>query len=282
MFLWDFADILDALVDWAYEQTVGLLGEFFAWMGNMGADLFGLDPVRAVVLFFSYLGWALFAAGLAVSVFETAIEYQGGRGNLKDAALNAIKGMMAALLFSAAPVELYSFSVSLQSDLTIGITGLGSLNSLGSHIVDNLRTPGVDGAPSGAAFAVVVMAAYAIVKVFLGNLKRGGILLTQIAVGSFYMFSIPRGYSDGFLQWMKQIIGLCLTAFLQSVLLTIGLMVLPDHSVLGVGIMLSAGEVPRIAGAFGLETSARASIAGALHTVQAAVGVTQTIARAVK
>lgn len=46
------------------------------------------------------------------------------------------------------------------------------------------------------------------IKVFFANLKRGGILLIQIAVGSLYMFSIPRGYTDGFTQWMKQVIGL--------------------------------------------------------------------------
>ena len=34
-----------------------------------------------------------------------------------------------------------------------------------------------------------------VVKVFFANLKRGGILLIQIAVGSLYMFSVPRGYT---------------------------------------------------------------------------------------
>jgi hypothetical protein len=60
---------------------------------------------------------------------------------------------------------------------------------------------------------------YAVVKVFFSNLKRGGILLIQIAVGSLYMFSVPRGYIDGFVQWCKQIVGLCLTAFLQVTIL---------------------------------------------------------------
>lgn len=50
-------------------------------------------------------------------------------------------------------------------------------------------------------------------KSIFGNLKRGGILVIQIAVGSLYMFSVPRGYIDGFTQWCKQVIGICLTAF---------------------------------------------------------------------
>ena len=38
--------VLDELLDWAYSQTVGFLGAFFALMGNMGVELFDLhhDP----------------------------------------------------------------------------------------------------------------------------------------------------------------------------------------------------------------------------------------------
>ena len=44
----------------------------------------------------------------------------------------------------------------------------------------------------------IVALGYCVVKIFFDNIKRGGILLIQIAVGSLYMFSIPRGYGDGF------------------------------------------------------------------------------------
>ncbi len=81
-------------------------------------------------------------------------------------------------------------------------------------------------------FAMILMA-YAVIKVFFSNLKRGGILLIQIAVGSLYMFSIPRGYTDGFTQWCKQVIGLCLSAFLQATILVAGLMVFSDKALLG-------------------------------------------------
>ena len=125
-------------------------------------------------------------------------------------------------------------------------------------------------------FCIILMA-YAVIKVFFANLKRGGILLIQIAVGSLYMFSIPRGYTDGFIQWIKQVIGLCLTAFLQATILIAGLMVFKDYALLGLGLMLSAGEVPRIAGTFGLDTTTRANIMSAVYTAQAAVSTTRTI-----
>ena len=225
--------------------------------------------------------------------FEFGIEYSSGRGNIRHTAINSLKGFLAASLFSAVPVRLYALSVSLQASFTAGITGLGDIGSIGQGIIEKLTTPegliasGVDFIFGGPAFNPVMMLfcvilmAYAVLKVFFANLKRGGILLIQIAVGALYMFSVPRGYTDGFTQWCKQIVGLCLTAFLQAAILTAGLMVFSDHALLGLGLMLSAGEVPRIAGAFGLDTSTKASLTSAVHTAQMAVSTTKVIASAV-
>ena len=47
------------------------------------------------------------------------------------------------------------------------------------------------------------------------------------------------------------------------------------NGLLGLGLMLSAGEIPRIAGAFGLDTTTRANIMSAVYTAQAAVSTTK-------
>ena len=75
MFIWDFvADtILGQIVDWIYGQVMGFLGNFFAEMGNMGVELFELSWVQSIVLFFSYLAWALYVTGLVVACFECGI-----------------------------------------------------------------------------------------------------------------------------------------------------------------------------------------------------------------
>ena len=295
IFIWDFvaSTILDELLDWAYSQAVGFLGAFFALMGNMGVELFDLPWVQAMVTFFNQLGWALFGVSLVVSGFEFGIEYSSGRGNLRHTAINCLKGFMAVSLFSTVPVRLYALSVSLQATFTASITGLGDIGALGQNLITKLTTPdgliasGVDFIFNGPSFNpimmlfCVILMAYAVIKVFFANLKRGGILLIQIAVGALYMFSVPRGYSDGFTQWCKQVIALCLTAFLQATILVAGLMVFNDHALLGLGLMLSAGEVPRIAGAFGLDTSTRASLTSAVHTAQMAVNTTKVIASVV-
>ena len=283
-------------MDWIYGQIVGFLGNFFALMGNMGVELFELDWVNAIVLFFSRLGWALFAVSVVVCAFECGIEYSAGRGNLQQCALNVIKGFLAVSLFTVVPVRLYALSVSLQGTFSAGLTGYGrSIGDVGQDIVTELSEIqtlsdavnsthfGLDviTSPIMILFCVILMA-YAVLKVFFANLKRGGILLMQIAVGSLYMFSIPRGYLDGFVGWMKQVIGLCLTAFLQSTILIAGLMIFRDHALMGVGLMLSAGEVPRIAGNFGVDTTTKANVMSAVYPAQAAVSTTRTFAAAIK
>lgn len=298
MFIWDFVagTVLGQIVDWIYGQIIGFLGNFFAAMGNMGADLFEMNWVKSIVLFFVYLAWALYGTGLVVSAFECGIEYQAGRGSIKDAAINAMKGFMAVGLFSTVPIELYKLSISLQSSLTAGITGLGTgIDTVAANIINQLSAAGsLENAANAGVFGgmgaitnpimlifILILMGYAVIKVFFANLKRGGILVIQIAVGSLYMFSVPRGYLDGFVSWCKQIVGLCLTAFLQSTILIAGLMVVKDHALLGLGLMLSAGEVPRIAGAFGLDTSTKGNLMSAVYTAQTAVNMTRTVVRAV-
>ena len=287
---------MNNIIDWFYGQIIGFLGNFFAEMGNMGTELFDLDWVQAIVLFFSQLGWALFGVSLVVCIFECGIEYCTGRANIQQTGINILKGFLSVCLFTTVPVRLYTLSVSLQGTFSAGLTGYGSsIGTIGEGILEDLSGVesitemagetlsfglGVITSPIMVIFCIILMA-YAVIKVFFANLKRGGILLIQIAVGSLYMFSIPRGYTEGFIQWIKQVIGLCLTAFLQSTILVAGLMVFKEHALLGLGLMLSAGEVPRIAGTFGLDTTTRANIMSAVYTAQAAINTTRTIASAV-
>lgn len=274
--------VLDQIIDWLYGKVIGFLSDFFAMMNNMGVELLSLPWVEAVTTFFSYLGWALFVVGLVVGAFECAIEYQGGRGSIKDTALNYIKGFMAVSLFTVLPINLYSLCVSLQGSFGNAVSGLMDAKSIGRIATEALASSFIPGAgnPIMDIFCAV-MIGYAVIKVFFANLKRGGILVVQIAVGSLYMFSVPRGYIDGFTQWCKQVIGICVTAFLQSTILTAGLMTLKDHPLLGLGLMLSATEVPRIAGQFGLDTSTKANIMSSVYAAQTAINISKTVVKAV-
>ncbi|MFR9035996.1 MAG: conjugal transfer protein TrbL family protein [Ruminococcus sp.] len=82
------------------------------------------------------------------------------------------------------------------------------------------------------------------------------------------MFGVPRGYTDGFYSWCKQVIATCLTAFLQTTILYIGLA--DVHSApyyLLWAYACRQTEVPRIAQMYGLDTSVRVNMMSVSHTV---------------
>lgn len=269
--------IFDYFSDLIYQKIIALLGDFFGVMNATGYDLFGMPWVQQIVQFFSNLGWALFVVGIVVALFEFAIESQNGRGDPKALALNIIKGFFAVNLFCVVPVQLYGFTVALQSSMSSDMTGL--IAPEGSGTLLNACLDVINGFLFGPLLGILiaVMMGYAVIKVFFSSIKRGGILLIQISVGAMYMFSVPRGYTDGFIMWIKQVIATCLTAFLQSTMLICGLILFKDHWLLGLSVMLAAGEIPRIAGLFGLETAARPNINGVINTAQSAVHLVKMI-----
>ena len=245
--------IWNTMLKWIYETIYNAVADFFTMMGNMGADIFDLAWVQAAINLFTMFGWALFAAGTAVAVFDAAIEYQSGRANIKTTAINVLKGFFACSLIGIVPVELYKFCISLQNtfskDLSSVFAGQQGVDLAGQSTNVLEGTFALSNQVQCGLFNILCMIAFAycVVKIFFANIKRGGILLIQMAVGALYMFSVPRGYQDGFNQWMKQIAAICLTAFMQTTLLFLGLLTFPGNMLLGMGVMLSANEVPRIA-----------------------------------
>ena len=65
-------------------------------------------------------------------------------------------------------------------------------------------------------------------------------------------------------------------------MLIAGLGVMKENCLLGIGLILSAGEIPRIAGQFGMDTSTKANLMSTMYAAQAAMSITRTIAGAVK
>lgn len=278
--------IWNTMLQWFYETIYGAVADFFTVMGNMGADIFDLDWVKATIKLFMLFGWSLFIAGVAVAVFDVAIEYQCGRANIKTTSINILKGFFACSLIGIVPVELYKFCISLQNtfshDLSRIFAGTQSLD-LASQSMSVLQ--GSFEISTQVSFNLfnllaLIAFAYCVIKIFFANIKRGGILLIQMSVGALYMFSVPRGYADGFNQWMKQVAAICLTAFMQTTLLFLGLLTFPNNMLLGLGIMLAANEVPRIAQQFGLDSSVKVNMMSVVHATTTAVNLTRSVARA--
>lgn len=277
--------IFDNFLQWFYNMIYDAVADFFTMMGQMGAQIFDLTWIQAFIRLFFLFGWSLYAVGVVVAVFDVAIEYQSGRGNIKSCCLHILKGFFAASLITVAPVQLYRFCITLQNtfsnDLTVSMLGTAGedLSTLSAEILATHFLPNGNAIPGLLLLLSLIAFACCVVKVFFDNIKRGGILLTQIAVGSMYMFSVPRGYADGFYSWCKQVAGLCLTAFLQTTLLFLGLLTFSQNMLLGLGIMLAAGEVPKIAQQFGLDSSTKGAMTTIIHSTTMLAQVGRAIAK---
>lgn len=278
--------IWTALVQWLYTAIYDAVANLFTGINHMGAEIFNLSWVSAVIDLFALFGWTLFVAGVAVAIFDVAVESQAGRVSVKTTALNILKGFFACSLVGVVPVELYKFCISLQNTFAGDLTAIfaGSQTaSFGDFVLQTMR---IAFSPTNAvigtlkALCILIAFSYCVIKIFFANLKRGGILLIQMAVGELYLFSVPRGYTDGFNQWCKQIAALCLTAFLQTTLLFLGMLSFQTNMLLGLGIMLAAGEVPRIAQQFGLDSSVKVNMMSVIHTTSTAVNLTKAVAGA--
>ena len=272
--------ILDIVFDWLFTRIYEGISDVFTIIDESSANLFELAWVDAFISLFHHIGWILFVCGLIVAVFDTAIGYENGQGNIKETCLNVLKGFFACSLITVVPQRLYSFCVSLQhtfaADLMSAMVANRnvSLMNSGLEAIEALRTD-----VSVSSLLFMIMIGFCTIKIVFANIKRGGILLCQIAVASLYMFSIPRGYTDGFVNWCKQVIATCLTAFLQTTLLYLGLLTFPDHHILSIGICLSANEVPRIAQMFGLDTSVKVNVMSIISTVSMGSRVIRAIGK---
>lgn len=260
--------VWDMMFEWLFNTIYGGIANLFGFINSTTNDAFSLPWVQTFISLFTSMAWILFVCGLVVAVFDCAVAYENGSANIKNTALNIFKGFMAASLVTVIPQKLYSMCSTLQGSFahelvasmvgststTVGSTALGVIAQLGMTV-------------SLFNLFFLILFGYCTVKVVFANIKRGGILICQIAVGSLYMFGVPRGYTDGFYSWCKQVIATCLTAFLQTTILYLGLLTYTQHALIGVGLCLSATEVPRIAQMYGLDTSVRVNMMSVGYSV---------------
>ena len=144
MFIWDFVanPIMDALMDWFLQSVSWAFSAHFLPRWQYGRGTFLNWNGYKLLSYSSPNSVGLCMASVwSFSGFECGIEYISGRGNIQQAALNAIKGFLAVNLFTVVPVRLYSLSVALQGTFAQGITGAGSgIGDLGAAILENMES----------------------------------------------------------------------------------------------------------------------------------------------
>lgn len=277
----DITDVVfDGLFQWTYGLLYGAIAEFFELINSSTSNIFELPWVKTFISLFAHLAWMLFACGFVTAVFDTAVAGETGQNNIKSLCLNTLKGFFAASLVTVVPQNLYAFCTALQGsfaqDLIASFVDAspGTLVEAAIFVIDQLSA-----SKTALNLFLIVLFGYCTIKVVLANVKRGGILLCQIAVGSLYLFSVPRGFTDGFYGWCKQVIATCLTSFLQTTILFIGLLTYQSNCFLALGICLSANEVPKIAQMFGLDTTLHVNMTSVSSTISMGQRALQMIAK---
>lgn len=302
-------EAIDEILRYSYFQVIQSINDFTTSMSEVGLSMFDDPNVKGVLNFFQMFAWALWLIGSVLSIMEFVIAYQEGSAPFRGTGMSLLKSFIAVNLFVITPILLYNFTVDIYGSISAVMTAeaagsrpttatyitaffggiLDAGFNLGMSMSGNVpdvnvwdflsMTQGTQ-LPIHALISMFIMV-YVVIKVFIGNLKRGGILLIMIGTGSLHMLSLPRGYSDGFSAWCKQTVAVCFTVFLQNVLFTLALMMTSNTQAtyIMLGVALAAAEVPRIAQMFGFDTSAKANIGGAFHTASSAFTMIKTIAR---
>lgn len=264
-------------------ETIGInmskwLTDLFNYNNNFTTSLFNNSMVNSLLWFISSLGILFFIMGIAFAIFEFGVNTQEGRGNsVPDLFLNIVKGLLASSCFTTLPVLLLRFTNDICNMVCKSFT-----NNATIEFIYNSQSGNTANFFSGFGYPIFLIIVFiCMFKVFLANIKRGGILVTLMFIGSIHMFSVPRGYMDSFSGWCKQIIGICITSFMSNILVVLGAVVYSTNGgadfgdlILAVGAMLAASEVPRIAQQFGLDTNMRTNVTQAIF---AASGVTSIV-----
>lgn len=101
--------VWDVMLEWVFNTLYAAIAEFFGKINGMAAEIFDLSWVNAFLSLFSAFGWALFAAGLVVAVFDTAIEYQTVAQIYKVPVLMFLKDLWQSVCLRICPLLCISF-----------------------------------------------------------------------------------------------------------------------------------------------------------------------------
>lgn len=274
-----FSGIIFNIFPSAAAMFADWIAELLSFNNNITTDLFNNSAVIAFFSFVTVLGSILFIFGVGFAFGDWAIKARDGScDNIIDTFKNAFVAFVALLSFSSVPVLLLRFTNDICLQLSKGLS-TSSLVSIKEAILNNTYNAETDFWSGFALPIFVIIMFICVVKLFLANMKRGGILVILIFVCPMHLFSIPRGYTDAFFSWCNQVLAISLTSFIQNFLVTLSLIIFSASTntaldlVISAGVALSASEAPRILQQFGLDTSMRANVTQAIYGVSGAVSL---------
>lgn len=270
----------------------GMLSVCYKLIGLITSNFDELIRNNAVQSYFTFLevfASILFVAGIAFAIAEWAISTnESGSGNVYSTFKYILLGLFATLGFTTIPILLMQFTAWCTEMLVLSGFATGLEGEFHENLSNNMLDGNTDigGAMLWSVFAIVFI--FTLIKIFLSNMKRGGVLLVQLIACPFHIFNIPRGHVDAFFSWCKQVLALYITTFAQNFLLALGLMILGSSSgvttanmCLCIGVLLASAEAPQILQQFGLDSSIKTSPTQAIYAASGVANIVGTVSKMV-
>lgn len=273
-------------MDWIFNSLLSMIlqgvGKLFAWISHLSLNLFNIPMVQNALILCQWVGFLLLAIGILFGIFNYVIASKDGEQvDFTSLILNIVYGLVATVMLKPGAIFIFNISTVFQNLFNILV---GQVNSVSLNKPDSVNT--FMGALKTAlsaefgifwTFVMMIVIIIAILIVFFQCLKRSGIFLIQIMLGYLYVFSIPSGGTDGFIEWCRQTIAIAVTNAIQVGILYIGLALLSNklsmESLLGIGVILSSTSVEKLAGRFGMAVNSRQHIGGAVSQANSAISL---------
>lgn len=258
---------MDTIFGWFNNNLIKSAGNVLTYMSQVSINLFSNPIVDNVLQLMEYVGWILFAIGILFAIVNMYIAYlESETINLHLLVLNIFKGLIAILFLKAGAIRLFELSITM-NELVSKITTTPNYQQSLDNVVGKMATSNFS---LLWTFFIIIAVLISVVVCLIQILKRGGMYLAHIMVGYLYVFSIPSGNTEGFMDWCRQTVAIALTNVLQTALLYIGLaMIATDISkiFLGIGIIMAATKVEEIAGKYGLSTNTSSQLGAASKAI---------------
>lgn len=273
-------DDMDIIFNYLQQKIVESAGSILTGLSSVSIDIFSNSVVINLLNFMDYVGYMLLAVGILFAISNMYIQYvEDGTSQVHLLIVNIINSIVVIIFLQAGTIAMFNISTIIQNAMKSFIT-VPDFND----VVGTISSVGSDSLNVVWAFIVDIVALIAIIVVLVQCTKRAGIYLIQIMVGYLYIFSIPAGNTDGFFGWCRQTVAIAFTNAVQITLLMLGMKLMTNtlQSIfLGIGVILAASSVEKVAGQFGMSANSRQSIGAAVRTVRETTQLIHTIKKAV-
>ncbi len=287
-------------MDWIFNSLLACVlsgvGKLLSLFSAYSLSLFTVPMVKSVLDLFQWCGMLIYAIGVLFGIFNYMIASKDNEMvDLPGLTLNIVYGFIATVMLLPGALFAWNFSVIFEKGFNNLIDQSNAISLVQVDKINNLFQA-LKGIIAGVfdgfwALVIFVIILIPIFIVLIQCAKRAGLFLIQIMVGYLYIFSIPSGGSDGFIEWCRQTIAIAVTNAIQVGLLLIGINLLADlaahsqhltaESFLGIGVILATTSVEKIAGRFGLAVNSRQHIGGAISQANSSISFGNSVGSAI-